>query len=294
MAKTSQVNGYQVVFHVPFNFGKIEVLLLDKYRCIGIMDSGVGGLTIARALLQMLPQESFIYYGDTLHLPYGEKTEAELILYARNIFEFFIIKGVKAIVVACGTTSSTALPALADQYSLPILGVIKAGARSSARISSNGKIGVIATKATVNSKAFTKEIQMINKDLEVFEMACPPFVPLVEKGMLNSQEARDTVDCYLKPLLEKGIDTLVLGCTHYPFLLPLINNCVGDKVTVVDIAYETIEELKQILATGDLLNDGQEPPVREFYVSGCSDSFSQVGRLLLGDEIKRIEKIELD
>ncbi len=266
---------------------------MRKNQPIGIYDSGVGGLTVVRALLDQLPGESFIYFGDTAHVPYGSKEEWELMGYARDIISFLMSKKVKAIVVACGTHSATTLPQIGQDYDLPLLGVLKAGARTAARVTRNGKIGVIATMATVNRLAYTSEIKHIDNGFEVFEMACPRFVPLVEAGQLDGEETRAAVVEYLQPLVEKGLDSLVLGCTHYPFLAPVIQEFVGPEIKLADPSCETIEELKLIFAKENLFHDQDGAALREFYVNGNDESFYQVGRTLMGDAIKQVHKIKL-
>ncbi len=261
---------------------------------IGIFDSGVGGLTVVRSLLDQLPGEHFIYFGDTAHVPYGSKEQHQLFAYARDIIAFLISKKVKAIVVACGTHSAVTVPHLKNDYPIPILGVLKAGARSVVRTTHNGKIGVVATSATVKSQAYTSEILQLNKDLQVFEQACPRFVPLVESGQIDSDDSLQAIKEYIQPLLDRQIDSLVLGCTHYPFLAPQIKNYVGEGVALVDPSCETIEELKAILAAQDMFNQETGNPTREFYVSGQDDSFYNVGRLLIGDIIDQVQKINLD
>ncbi|MGS0744878.1 glutamate racemase [Syntrophomonas erecta subsp. sporosyntropha] len=265
-------------------------------RPIGVFDSGVGGLTVVRSMLQYLPDEGFIYFGDTAHVPYGNKTEEQLLRYAHNIISYLISRGVKAILVACGTHSSVTMPLVQDQFPLPLLGVVKAGARTAARVTSNGRIGITATQATINSRAYTRELQFINHKFEVFETACPSLVPMVEVGQLSGIEVRNAVAAYIGPLLDKGIDTLVLGCTHYPFLTPVIKDFVGSAVTVVDPSLETVEELKSLLATSGLLHQAEtdKEPLREFYVSGDDQSFYRVGRLLMGDVIKKVNHIDID
>jgi len=244
--------------------------------------------------MDQMPHESFIYFGDSAHVPYGGKEEWQLMGYARDIMAFLLNKSVKAVVVACGTHSSTTLSLIRDDYSLPMLGVVKAGARTAARVTKNGKIGVIATMATTKRLAYTREIQNIDEGYNVFEVGCPRLVPLVEAGKMESDETRDAVAEYLEPLLAKGIDSLVLGCTHYPFLSPVIQEYVGPGVKLADPSCETIEDLKKIFAERDLFNDQAEPAVRKFYVNGNDESFYQVGRLLIGDTIDYVNKVSLD
>jgi len=265
-----------------------------KTRPIGIFDSGVGGLTVVRALINRLPRESFLYYGDTAHVPYGSKTREELFKYARDIITFLLSRGVKTIVVACGTHSSVTLPEIESTCPVPLLGVVKPGARAAVRTSRNGKIGVIATQATVNSRSYTININSLAPTYEVLAAACARFVPLVEAGRLSGAETQQAIGEYIEPLLIEGIDTLVMGCTHYPFLAPIIGEFTGEKVALVDPAMETVEELAEILAHQKILNDTQVKGSREFYVSGNEESFYRVGRMLLGDVIEKVEKIDLD
>ena len=267
---------------------------LENNQPIGVFDSGVGGLTVVKSLLDKLPQERFIYYGDTAHLPYGNKSEEQLFSYAHKIITYLNSRNVKAIIVACGTHSSVTLPVISKDYTLPLLGVVKSGARAAVRLSHKGKIGVLATRATVNKLAYTEQIIKINPALEVIEVACPRFVPLVESGQLEGSETREAIAEYIGPLLEKGVDTIVLGCTHYPFLASLIQEYAGKEIKLVDPSCETIDELADILNTEKLLNTSKQRPGGEFYVSGQDDSFYHVGRLLIGDTIKKVYKLDLD
>jgi len=265
-----------------------------KNRPIGIFDSGVGGLTVVKSLIDRLPGESFIYYGDTANVPYGSKSRAELFKYAHSIIAFLLSREVKTIVVACGTHSSVTLPEVEKTCPVPILGVVKPGARAAVQTTRNGRIGVIATQATVNSGSYTMNIKGIAPAYETFAAACARFVPLVEAGMLSGEETSLAIKEYIAPLLQAGIDTLILGCTHYPFLSPVIAEFSGDDVALVDPAAETIEELAEILFHKNLLNDSQAVGKREFYVSGNPEQFYKVGRMLLGDVIEKVEKITLD
>lgn len=259
---------------------------------IGIFDSGVGGLTVVKALINKLPGESFIYFGDTANIPYGNKTREQLFTYADRIISFLLKKDVRAIVVACGTHSSVTLPVWEKKCKVPILGVVKAGARAAARTTCNGKIGVIATAATTNSHAYMKNIKAFNSQTAVFENACSKLVPLIEDGQLESEETRAAVAEYLTPLMAEQIDTLVLGCTHYPFLAPVIQEFAGEGVKLVDPAYETIDQLKETLEKMNLLQDSANPS-REFFVSGNDESFYKVGRLLIGDTLQKVDKVFL-
>lgn len=261
---------------------------------IGVLDSGVGGLTVIKTMLAELPDEDFVYFGDTAHLPYGSKTPAQLITYARDIMKFFNTFPVKAVVVACGTHSSVTLQHIIKDYSIPLLGVVKAAAHSAAAVTTNNRLGVLATHATVMSGTFTREIKALQPDCTVTETACPKFVPLVESGKLDDSDTRQAVHEYIGPLLDKGIDTLVLGCTHYPFLSPVIKEFIGPQVKLVDPAHDTVEELKQVLQSQDLARGLNPQPQRQFYVSGNHESFFTVGKLLVGDVIQKVEQFPLD
>lgn len=264
-----------------------------KSRPIGIFDSGVGGLTVVKALIEKLPGESFIYYGDTANVPYGSKSREELFEYARNIISFLLSNEVKTIVVACGTHSSVTLPEMEKTCQVPILGVVKPGARAAVQTTRNGRIGVIATQATVNSGSYTMNINSIVPGYEIYSAACARFVPLVEAGMLSGEKTSLAVKEYLKPLLQQGIDTLIMGCTHYPFLAPIISEYTGEAVALVDPATETVAELTEILHRKNLLNDRPTGGSGEFYVSGLPEPFYNVGRMLLGDVIEKVERINL-
>lgn len=259
---------------------------------IGIFDSGVGGLTVVRELIKRLPEESFIYFGDTAHIPYGNKTKEQLFTYAHKIISYFLQRRVKAIIVACGTHSSVTLPTLKYEYPIPILGVVKPGARSAVGATRNGRIGVLATQATVNSKAYQREIEILDPGLKVFQAACARFVPLIEAGELKGEQVRSAVNDYVAPLLHEKIDTLVLGCTHYPFLRPIIND-VAANVRLVDPADETVSEIADLMKDSNI-GAVNPNPTHEFLVSGNNNSFYQVGRLLLGDVIQEVGIYNMD
>lgn len=263
-------------------------------RPIGVFDSGVGGLTVIKSMLDQLPDETFIYFGDTAHVPYGSKTSEQLMGYAQAIIAYLLSRNAKAIVIACGTHSSVTLPHIKNQYSFPLLGVVKAAARSAFSMTSNQRIGVLATHATVMSKSYTRAIKELQPEAQVFEIACPKFVPLVEAGRLDGEETRQAVQEYVGPLLEAGVDTIVLGCTHYPFLAQVIQEYAGSQVALVDPSHQTVEELKIMLAQNDLLAPASSQPDREFYVSGNNESFFTVGKLLIGDVIEKVDRIDID
>ncbi|HWQ76274.1 MAG TPA: glutamate racemase [Syntrophomonas sp.] len=266
---------------------------MSDNRPIGVFDSGVGGLTVVRSLLEQLPGESFIYFGDTAHLPYGSKSQAELFQYARSIVGFLLEREVKAIVVACGTHSSVTLPVMERECPVPILGVVKAGADAAAEASRNGKIGIIATQATVNNGSYGQHI-IARGPYQVFSSPCPGFVPLVEAGIFSGKELEEAMQEYIAPLLKQGIDTLLLGCTHYPFLSEAIAGFAGPEVTLIDPAVGTVAALASILAQKDIMSTAAQGD-GQFFVSGNDQSFFHAGRLLLqGDIIRKVERVGFD
>ncbi len=268
---------------------------MSDTRPIGIFDSGVGGLTVTRALLNQLPGENLIYFGDTAHVPYGNKSREQLFSYARNIIRYLLERGAKAIVVACGTHSSVTIPKIALDYDVPIIGMVKPGARAATEQTQNGRIGMIATEATVKSRAFAQAIQALQPSCQVFEAACPRFVPLIEAGQLQGLETMAAVKEYIAPLQKLNIDTLVFGCTHYPFLEDAIASFTGGSIRLVDPACQAVEDLLSVLKPAGLLNEGQSRRVeREFVVSGNPDSFLKVGRTLIGPVIESVESVSLE
>ncbi|NLO89090.1 MAG: glutamate racemase [Clostridia bacterium] len=260
-----------------------------------MFDSGVGGLTIAAELLKELPGEKIIYFGDTANVPYGEKDEPQLIALADTITYFLVQKGVKAVVDACNSTSSVALDYLRERYALPIIGVIEPGVREALEKTKNGRIGVIATTATVMSRAHERTTRKLDPSVQVFGQACPKFVPLVEAGKISCKEAEAATREYLEPLMEREIDTLILGCTHYPFLSHLIKKFLGPEVSIVDPAVGTIKELKEILERNNMRNislpSGFEE--QEYYVSGDPALFKEVGGKLVGTSLGRIYQVPI-
>lgn len=248
---------------------------------------------MVRTLVDRLPGENFIYFGDTANVPYGTKTREQLFVYARDITDFLLSNQVKSIVVACGTHSSVTLPEMENSCPVPMLGVVKPGARAAVKATHNGRIGVIATQASVNSGSYAKAIKSIDPRCSVYSAACGQFVPLVESGLLSTPATRQAVREYIRPLLDQGIDTLVLGCTHYPFLAPVIKEFTGPDVTLVDPAEETVAELVDILTSRDLINSSPLA-YRRFYVSGNAEYFFQLGRVLIGDVIQKVSKHSMD
>ena len=218
---------------------------------IGVFDSGVGGLTVAREIMRQIPDERIVYFGDTARVPYGSKSPNTIIRYSRQIIRFLRTKNVKAIVVACNTASAFALETIKPELDIPIIGVVKPGAKVAARTTENGKIGVIGTEGTIRSEIYTKTIHRENKDAQVMGRACPLFVPLVEEGWIKDPVTVAVAERYLQPFKESDIDTLILGCTHYPLLRSTVREIMGEGVNLVNPAYETAVELRRLLAEQD-------------------------------------------
>lgn len=246
---------------------------------IGVFDSGIGGMTIVKELMNQLPDERIIYYGDTARVPYGNKSAETIINYSRQIADFLVNQGVKALVVACNTISAIALETLRSEFDLPIIGVVKPGAKAAAETTRNGNIGVIATRATINSGIYEEFLHKTNPEIHVYKQACPLFVPLVEEGWIDDPITDKIIHRYLDGLIDHNIDSLVLGCTHYPLLRHRIQEAVGADVTLVNPAYETAKAFKYLLEENNLLNetlsDSDEAPIprHEFYVSDSPAQF---------------------
>lgn len=262
---------------------------------IGIFDSGVGGLTVLRAVRDRLPHESVIYLGDTARVPYGTKSPATIERYAVEDASFLVEKGVKMLLVACNTASAMARERLRAEFQIPLLSVLGPGARMAARVTRNGRIGVIATEATIESGAYARAIEDASgdKQVEIFARACPLFVPLVEEGETDSAITRLVAEQYLAPLRAQEIDTLVLGCTHYPLLKRVIGETMGSAVTLVDSAAATAEETAHVLAQHGLLNQVPGASSSEFYVTDAARRFHRIAEKILGEPLPHLEAVEI-
>jgi len=260
---------------------------------IGVFDSGVGGLTVAREIMRQLPGESIVYFGDMARVPYGTKSKDTVISFSRQIVKFLQEKKVKAIVIACNTASAFALSELAKEVDIPVIGVISPGAKAANEKTVNGRIGVIATEGTVSSGMYSKVIKSINPELEVFQKACPLFVPLVEEGWLYDSITIEVADRYLHDLLSYDIDTLVLGCTHYPLIRRTIQKVVGENVSLVSPAYETAKELERILIENNIVS-GSECGKYEFYVSDNADRFKKLALSILPCDIDMVGLVNIE
>ncbi len=261
-----------------------------------MFDSGVGGLTVAREIMRNLPNEDIVYFGDTARVPYGSKSKDTIIRYARQIIRFLQTKQVKAIVIACNTASALALDAVKDEIDIPIIGVIEPGARAALEVTKTKKIGVIGTEATVRSAMYEKIIQEKEADVSVIAKACPLFVPLVEEGFKKHHVTDEIIDYYLASMKESDIDALILGCTHYPLLRSKIREYVGDKITLVNPAYETAMDLKDLLKKMDMENPDIEGDhgAYSFYVSDAADKFKQFANSILPYDIEITKQINIE
>ena len=240
-----------------------------KEAPIGVFDSGVGGLTVVREIIRQLPKENIVYFGDTARVPYGSKSPNTVIHFSKQIARFLLSKEVKAIVIACNTASALALEELEKYFDIPIIGVVIPGARAAVEASRNGEIGIVGTDATIRSGVYTEIIKNINPNISVYEKACPLFVPLVEEGFRDHNVTGDIIHHYLTELKNSDVDTMILGCTHYPLLRSRIMKYLGDGIQIVNPAYETAMDLKYILENMELENDelAREQIKYDFYVS---------------------------
>ena len=260
---------------------------------IGIFDSGIGGLTVYSALREYLPKESFVYLGDTARLPYGTKSENAVVNFSIQNTEFLLKFNIKALVVACNTASSIALEALRRKFPLlPILGVIEPGARLAVELTRDGKIGIIGTEATIRSSKYEKIIKKLAPEVKIYKKACPLFVPLVEEGWIEHEVTYRVAEEYLQSLKKEGVDTLILGCTHYPVLKKVIAEVMGDGVRLVESGRAIAPVLKRKLVELDLLAEEKRGEDR-FFVTDFPEKFSRVATIFLGKGINKIEKINV-
>ena len=270
---------------------------LRKDAPIGVFDSGVGGLTVAREIMRQMPNEKIIYFGDTARVPYGSKSKETVTRYSLQIARFLQTFQVKTIVVACNTASAYAREELEQKVDIPVLGVVKPGAKTAVDVTRNGKIGVIATEATIGSHMYNKYITDLNKDVTIYEKACPLFVPLVEEGLWQDPVTDEIAKRYLSELIDLDIDTLIMGCTHYPLIRSTLGRVIGEDVTLVNPAYETAMELKRLLTEKDLLND-QPPKLGEnqyqFYVSDGAEKFKRFANSIIKYGILSAKTIQIE
>lgn len=260
---------------------------------IGVFDSGIGGLTVARSLFEILPNENIIYLGDTARLPYGTKSKETVILYSIECLKFLLSKKVKMVVVACNTASSVAVPFLQKITKIPVIGVIVPGAKASVEKTKNKKIAVIGTLGTIKSRAYGKQIHKFDREIIVHPQPCSLFVQLAEDGWTDNKIAELTAEEYFKNLKKSGIDTMILGCTHYPILKKTISKVIGKNVKLIDSGEETAKEVKIILTDKDLLNKQKKKGAHNFFVTDFPNNFKQISERFLGKSIREVKKIKL-
>ena len=267
---------------------------MSDNRAIGIFDSGIGGLTVVREVLNKLPREKIIYFGDTARVPYGTKSAKVVKKFALQDIHFLLNKNVKLLVAACHTVSSVALDSLISTMHLPLLGVVEPGVKAALEVTRNQRIGVIGTRATIMSGTYEQKLSERAKDITVISQPCPLFVPLAEEGWLDERVTNTIAEVYLRPLKEKGIDTLILGCTHYPLLKPVIKKVLGSTVSVIDSAEETAKLIVRRLKPLNMENESGESPQHTFYVSDIPHLFQEVGERFLGMSLGNVERVDLD
>jgi glutamate racemase len=266
---------------------------IQTHRAIGVFDSGIGGLTVVRSLMERLPFENIVYFGDTARVPYGIKSVETINRYALQIAEFLLKKDVKLLIVACNTMAAVAYQAIRDLSPVPVLEVIEASAKIAVDRTRSKAIGVIGTPATINSNAYARAIHLLDRDAKVFSQACPLFVPLVEEGWFDHPATRLVAEEYLKPVMAERVDTLVLGCTHYPLLKPLFQDITGGQVRLIDSAEAMADIAAGLIKQKNLGNTGRRPPEYLFCVSDVPYRFQTIGERFLGRTLPRVEMVRL-
>ncbi|MBW7887689.1 MAG: glutamate racemase [Bacteroidetes bacterium] len=263
----------------------------SNQKPIGVFDSGIGGLTVVRALLERLPNENIVYFGDTARVPYGSKSEQVVREYTLDDTDFLLSKDVKMIVVACNTVSAVALDVVQKRANLPVTGVIIPGAEAAVKASKSNRIGVIGTVGTINSNAYKNELLHLNVQAHVASKACPLLVPLVEEGWMDHKSTETIAQVYLFPLLTEKIDTLILGCTHYPLLKNTISKVTKGAVTLIDSGEATAATVESMLDQFHLRNTSQQKPNVQFFVSDAPEKFTAVGEIFLGQKLGVVRRV---
>ncbi len=265
----------------------------DREKPIGVFDSGLGGLTVLKAIVERLPGEDTIYLGDTARFPYGIKSADTVVRYSEQNAAFLVDKGIKLLVVACNTASVNSLPVLKSRWDIPVVGVIEPGARAAAARTKSGRVGVIGTRATIDSGAYERSIGRLLPTAAVFGVPCPLFVSLAEEGWTDNDVADLVAGKYLAPFRGTGIDTLVLGCTHYPLLKSVIRNAVGSSISLIDSATETAKEVADVLEKLKWQGSSASRTVRRFYVTDSPSRFEKIGKRFLGDDAFHAEQVKV-
>jgi len=263
-----------------------------KRLAIGVFDSGIGGFSVVKELKRLLPKENIEYFADHGRQPYGSKEQKEIENFVIQIINFLLGKGIKACIIACNTATAAGLKRARELFDIPIIGVIEPGAKAAVAATSNKKIGLAATEFTVNSEAYQKEIKRINPEIEIFANPCPRFTPIVELGQLETAETYQAANEYLKPIKDARVDTLILGCTHYPFLEKIISEVMGPKVRLINPAYNTVLDLKKILEEKNLLKMDKNRK-ENYYTSGNPENMKKVHRIIFNSLELNIKKVEI-
>jgi glutamate racemase len=264
----------------------------NSNNSIGVFDSGVGGLTVVRALIEQMPFENIIYFGDTARVPYGVKSVETISRYALQITKFLLSQEVKLLIIACNTISAVAYQDIKDLSPVDVLDVVDAGARCAVMETHNKSVGVIATPATISSNAYQKAINLYDPEIRIFTQSCPLFVPLVEEGWLDHQVTKLTAQEYLKHMIAQNIDTLVLGCTHYPLLKPLLQKVMGNQIILVDSAKAISEQAEELLKKNNLINRQWKEPEYRFYVTDVPARFTIIGERFLGRTLANVNVVK--
>jgi glutamate racemase len=267
---------------------------MNRTNPIGIFDSGIGGLTVLKAVSRLMPNENIVYFGDTARVPYGSKSNDTVIEYSLQAANFLLRKNIKLLVVACNTASSVAMKELKRFLTIPVIGMIEPGAKTALQGSKKGIIGVIGTRATINNKAYSNELKKLNPKIKVYEKACPLFVPLAEEGWIDHKVTQLVAKEYLSELREKKIDSLVLGCTHYPILIDTIQKVIGKNVKLIDSGTPAARLVEDYLNGRQLRNQSVHQGSNEFYVSDVPAKFKEVAERFLGRKIVHMHKVELE
>jgi len=266
---------------------------MNNQNPIGVFDSGLGGLTVVKAIRHTLPNESIIYFGDTARVPYGNKSPELITEYSLQIADFLIERGVKIIVVACNTATSLALNTLQDKLDIPVIGVVKPGVASALKLTESNRIGVIGTISTISSGVYENELKLHNHSIKVTSSPCPLFVPLAEEGWINEPATKLIAEKYLEPINKAKVDTLILGCTHYPLLTEVIKQVISSNIKLVDSAQAMASETDKLLSSSGMRNNQNNKGYLKLYVSDLPARFELVANRFLGEKITDVEKIQL-
>lgn len=270
-----------------------EAVLLNKP--IGVIDSGVGGLTVVHELMRQLPKERLIYLGDTLRCPYGPRTAEEIKRFTWEMVDFLLTKDIKMLVIACNTATAYTLGELQERLTIPVVGVIQPGARAAIKSTLNDHVGIIGTEGTIRSNAYSEALQTIKPSIMANGLACPTFVPMVEQGILSGELANQTVEEALRPLKQfSEVDTLILGCTHYPLLKDVIQNVVGPEVALISSSEETARETSTILEINQLLSEDEEPCYHQFYTTGDVEIFTELTNKIFNSSIDNLKSVSIE